>query len=184
MKGRGVKKPYHQDMFVISTCVLLVFSIYVVIDLPKGPPDWFRASNEMYEKDNRDDLESPLEEPMLEEVTLVTGTGHTGEGTTDDEDFEVQETTGVELRVSFEWTDDIGDNDEFEITLYLEDERVDGTSGRSGSLELTLTSPGPGNYTLSITAVDCPGMVGPFPVDRDYGNDWSVEIRLVYEVAP
>ena len=38
-----------------------------------------------------------------------------------------------------------------------------------------------GNFTVEITALDCPGLIGPFPVDRDNGNDWDLKVSATVQ---
>jgi hypothetical protein len=183
MKMAGRKGTYNQDMIIISIFCLIAIGVFISMNVVPGTPEYFLYTFGGVEPPDPNGGPGPVE-PIIEEEVLVGQTGHLSEGASTDIDFEVPWNTTVVLTVTLDWSDDIGDNDEFEVVLSMEGEVIDRESSTDGNIELTNNDPQEGNYTVTITAVDCPGMVGPSPIDRDTGNDWSLEVRAEYEVVP
>jgi hypothetical protein len=179
----GGRKGYNQDMTVVGIFLIMMLSLYLCTDGASGPTDAFR---ETYGPRSADDLLGPDDpgngEPVIEEEVLLDEAGYTSEGTTTEADFEVPWNKTIEITVTLDWSDDYGDNDEFELVLYLEGGRVDRVSGTSGHLEIRQGGPSSGNYTVAVSALDCPGRVTPSPIDLDEGNDWALEVGVSYEV--
>ena len=119
-----------------------------------------------------------------QEKELVSDQGHTAEGASSDVTFTIEDEGTTEIHVTLEWTDDIGNNDEFSLTLKNATGELGSESGNSGSLSVNYVvepATGPvGDYTVAIDAVDCPGLVGPSPIDRDTGNDWTLTVSITF----
>ena len=178
------KKGYNLDMMLVGIFLMLMLCIYLGTDASTGPTEEFKVTYGPLPSDGSDGPDGPDDgDPVLEEEVLVDEAGYTSEGTTTELRFEVPWNKTIEISMTLDWSDDYGDNDEFELVLYLDGERVDGSSGTSGQLDLTQPSPSPGNYSVAISALDCPGRVGPSPIDIDDGNDWTLEVRATYEVV-
>ena len=172
-------KPYNQGMLVVGITDLLVLGIYMGADAAKGPDEDFLRIRGL-----SGPLDEEPDEPVLQDEVLLDKSGYTSEGSSSNERFEVPWTSTTELSITLDWNDDYGNNDEFEMVLSLEGEEVDRTSGTSGTLTIDQDGPGQGNYTVTITAVDCPGQFTSSQFDRDTGNDWSIEVKAVHEVVP
>jgi hypothetical protein len=178
------RRMYIEDMLVVSMVVLLILGIWASADLPREPPEWFQYSYRLPEEFEYPEEPPSDTEPEIREESVLADSGYLTEGATTEIVFEITYEKLIELQITLQWTDDIGSNDEFELSIAYEDESPEGNSGTSGSIEITIRGGSPGNYTATITAVDCPGIVGPFPVDRDNGNDWELEVTATYEVIP
>ena len=179
----GDRMGYNQDIMAAGIFLIMMFSLYLCTDAASGPTEIFK---ETYGPRTADDILGPdgpgNGEPVIEEEVLLDESGYTSEGTTTEADFEVPWNTTIEITVTLDWSDDYGDNDELELVLYLEGERVDRVSGTSGHLEMRQGGPSSGNYTVAISALDCPGRVTPSPIDLDEGNAWALEVDASYEV--
>jgi hypothetical protein len=119
------------------------------------------------------------------EVEILSISEFTAEGGSTDVDMDFEQENALEINIVLEWSDDIGSNDEFKLTLSNSSGEVDSDQGSSGSLSIRY-SPGSGmslvdKYTITVEAVDCPGIVGIVPVDRDGGNDWTLTTTAVVE---
>lgn len=119
--------------------------------------------------------------PTFVEVDLLDTSGHTSEGATSQEDFESNYPVVTKVEVELTWTDDIGNNDEFRLTLFWEGAEEKTVQGTSGTLSLEIVSDPEGvysgNFTVEIEAVDCPGVLDPIPMDRDNGNNWDLVVK-------
>jgi hypothetical protein len=122
-----------------------------------------------------------------EKKELVSKQGHTAEGASSDEPFTIEDKGTIEIHVTLEWTDDIGSNDVFSLTLKNATGEMGAESGNTGSLSANYdVEPGTdpiGEYTVTIDAVDCPGLVGPSPIDRDTGNDWTLTVTIMVQAS-
>lgn len=121
------------------------------------------------------------EDLVMVDIDVMARDGFTQEGGSTEEGFRLDYRAVTSVDVEVTWTDDIGSNDLLRLTLRHEGEDVGTDEGTSGSLTVSIgdTVDGAlfGNYTVLIEAVDCPGMVGPLPVDRDTGNSWDLRVR-------
>lgn len=120
-------------------------------------------------------------EPVMVDADILSRSGFTPEGGTNEETFFIPNEVVTEVSIELTWTDDIGDNDRFRLTVKHEGDEVGIDEGTSGVLTASLDDPVEGalfgNYSIEIEAVDCPGMVGPIPVDRDDGNTWDLQVK-------
>jgi hypothetical protein len=114
--------------------------------------------------------------------TVLSSDGHTNEGSTSDVLFIIDQDGVQEIMVTLSWQDDLGEPDTLGLSLSFEGSKLDAQEGSSGPLELkyvtdNATDPR-GEYTVSVSALDCPGVVSIFPIDRDSGNDWSLTVKM------
>jgi hypothetical protein len=117
--------------------------------------------------------------PQYENITILSQTGHTAEGATSEVTFVIN-ASAKWITASLEWTDDIGSNDEFGLALILDGEELANQKSTSGKVTATASMEEftnlEGNYTITVKAINCPGMVSASPIDRDSGNDWSLSV--------
>jgi hypothetical protein len=113
------------------------------------------------------------------EETVLDESGHTQEGTSSEIDMELGPDV-VGLKVTLSWVDDIGSNDQFSLALKRDGGEISSISGTSGTLEISTNQTVAGNYTVVVTAVDCPGLFLRLPIDRDNGNDWSLTAAAIH----
>jgi hypothetical protein len=185
MKRRSGLKPFREDLVLLFCAILICALILVVVDLPQGSPDWysdlFRGSGSGAPQDSGD--QEPGTTPAPAEETLIETTGYTSEDQSSEEPFGIDDANTTEVHAILTWQDDYGDNDQFSLGLEYEGESVDTVSGTTGTLELRYTSVAVGEYSIVITAMDCPGQFTNVPVDRDDGNDWSLTV-IVTRMVP
>jgi len=175
---RGRKGPFRDDMLVLSVAVLLVFVLYIAVDYP----------NTMAKlPGNTGGTGGSGPGPGQQTLTLVNEdlldeTGYTNEGQSTEVPFEVPWSSVTWINLTLSWTDDIGNNDEFQLTVMLDGQNVGSASGSSGNLPLSLKAPLSGNYTAVVACTKAPGLVGSSPFDRDSGNDWALKAVAEREV--
>jgi len=173
LKGR-----YKEDMVVIFSMVAVILLAFALVDAGGSPPTWFHDTY----------FPPPPPEPSPPsrrvEVSLLDEQGHTAEDASSEVALEVVWTDVIEVRAVLAWVDDIGSNDEFELTLLYQGEELDSVSGTQGSLEISTNRTLAGNYTVLVKALSCPGVLEPIPFDRDTGNDWTLEVIAVRSVQP
>ena len=173
------KRTYREDTAVLIATMLVLFSFYL-FDITNGPSEFYQNRAEV---PGQEDLSDPMEpELVLIEETLVQRTGYTDEGSSSNVDVEMPWTDIVEIRAVLQWTDDLGANDELGLSIELEGQELTRSSSTSGNIELISPESPNGNYTMTIRALSCPGQVGPIPMDRDTGNEWSLEVTVIREV--
>ena len=118
--------------------------------------------------------------PTLTTIEVYDSDGYTAEGQTSEDSFTLEYSMIVDIEVRLNWQDDYGDNDEFRITILRDGVEEISGQGTSGYVSVIVNYDPPveeiANYTVVVEALDCPGMVGPSPVDRDNGNDWSFRV--------
>jgi hypothetical protein len=170
------------DFKTVTIATSLMIFMVIGVEACTGPaPQWYI-----------EDLESELqnladqnETVGTEKVSLTSEDGRTVEGGSSEVQLDMGTYVVFEIDVRLAWTDDFGDNDEFGLSLLHDGDVVDETSGSSGTLEISYSTGTeavpPGNYSVEVAALDCPGVVGMFPVDRDDGNDWSLDVDIVVE---
>jgi len=178
--------PYRDDMVIMSVVMLLILGT-VAAEAVSGPSQYFRGnyppgSTTGGAGGDGDGGGGGAGNATVKDK-VVQQDGSTSEGGTTDVDFELGFERNTGMTVTLTWTDDIGNNDELGITLQKDGKEVDSTSGTSGSIELQIVSPESGNYTVQVSAIDCPGVVGPLPFDRDTGNTWSLEVTVEHEAG-
>lgn len=117
--------------------------------------------------------------PQYENITILSQSGHTSEGATTEVTFVVN-ASAKWITASLQWTDDIGSNDEFGLAIKLDGEELASQKSTSGKVTVTASMEEftnlEGNYTITVAAINCPGMVSASPVDRDSGNDWGLSV--------
>jgi hypothetical protein len=121
------------------------------------------------------------------DVQVLSKDGSTQEGTTSVVEFPVQGERVLAVMAELQWTDDIGSNDVFSLKIQKDGKEMGTEQGSSGKLQVSLDNGTVGyflggNYTASISAVSCPGLVGPSPLDRDNGNSWKLTVTAKEEV--
>jgi len=167
--------------------VLVIALTIVVIDIPRGNPQWYR---EMYSAPGTEIAPPATGEegtditPIPMEESLMDVTGHTSEGQSTSEGFTITDVNTTQLSATLIWTDDIGDNDHFSLSLVYEGDSVETVSSTTGSVDLVFNAISVGEYQFIVTAMDCPGEVGILPVDRDNGNDWHLVASVTVMVYP
>lgn len=168
--GRG-KKPFREDLVILTIITIILLLMFAT--------DWEGPEGLA---DVGDGTDTGPTVPTIIEEDLLSRSDYTSEGRSTPIDIEVPWSNVTQLTLDLQWTDDIGDNDEIELKIELEGDEVDSLSSTTGDISIRLTEVLPGNYTVIVTAVNCPGQIGPFPVDRDNGNDWALEIKAKREV--
>ena len=169
------------DLVLVSMFMILTLLFIAAAEDPRAdPPDWYEISYYMPQLQEDDNGTTPK---VRTEIELESTNGQTQEGGTTNVDIEVDHEGAIGLIVELVWTDDVGDNDELGISISNGTEELDSSQGTSGQLRLELSSDVEGglmgDYAITISAIDCPGMVGPIPVDRDDGNSWSLTVTMV-----
>lgn len=180
-RASGLSFIRHNDLTVVS--ILIIGMLVIALVAQRSPPSIGQGAQTT--DDGGGGGQGGGGTPQ--EVELVSDQGHTAEGTSSDETFTVEDKGTLEIHVTLEWTDDIGSNDEFSLTLKNASGELGAESGNSGSLSVNyIVEPGTGpvgDYTVTIEAVDCPGLVGPSPIDRDTGNDWTLTVSIVFQAG-
>lgn len=128
------------------------------------------------------ELRRPLTEDQVDQFEIVTvevlsGGGLTTEGSSSQESFELMQERVEEINIQLSWTDDIGSNDKFRLSLIRDDEVLRMNEGDTGSITISISDPLGGlngSFIVLIEAIDCPGVVNGAPIDRDNGNDWQI----------
>jgi hypothetical protein len=169
------------DLVLVSMFMILTLLFIAAAEDPRAdPPDWYEISYYMPQFEGDDNDTTPK---VRTEIEIESTSGQTAEGSTTAVDIEVDHEGIIGLIVQLEWTDDIGDNDELGLSMSNGTDELDSSQGTSGQLRLELSSDVEGElmgeYTITVSALDCPGMVGPIPVDRDNGNSWSLTVTMV-----
>jgi len=125
--------------------------------------------------------------------SLPTVSGHTGEGASSAESVNVADMNITRIQFRLEWSDDIGSNDQFSLQVEGPAGQSDNGDDSSGSIVLEIeisdmasatgaTDNGTGDWQVTISAVDCPGLMPRLP-DRDSGNDWVLSVEFHYYEA-
>jgi hypothetical protein len=177
VKARKRKKPFREDIIILSFLTIMLFTMFVT-DASNEPEDFYAPMDPPPPKNG----DTPSEPELLEE-TLLERSGYTTESTSTEEDFEVQWESVVEMTIVLTWSDDYGNNDEFDVSLQYEGDEIERASDTSGRIEFTTTDNPPGNYTVVITAINCPGLVNTPIGVLDGGNDWDLEVSIKREVV-
>jgi len=175
-RDTGLSFIRRNDLTVVSVLIIGMLMVgFVVKEAPSTIGQGTRT-------DDNGDGGEPGGGGAPQEKELVSDQGRTAEGGSSDVTFTIDDKGTTEIHVTLEWTDDIGSNDEFSLTLKNTTGELGAESGNSGSLSVNyIVEPGTGSvgdYTVTIDAVDCPGLVGASPVDRDTGNDWTLTVSI------
>jgi len=178
-RDTGLSFIRRNDLTVVS--ILLIGMLVVSLAVKGAPPSIGQGS----QSGTSGGQDGPSGGGTPEKKELVSKPGHTAEGASSDEPFTIEDKGTIKIQVTLEWTDDIGSNDEFSLTLKNATGEMGSESGNSGSLSVNYdVEPGTdpmGDYTVSIEAVDCPGLVGASPIDRDTGNDWTLTVTIMVQ---
>jgi len=185
MTGRNVSvkggRPFRTDIIVVSLSVLIILAIFVEEDLMRPSPDWWLLANPIVEPGGGGPGGGGGGTPTLVTETVVSASGHTAEGSTSDTPFEAPWAVVRWVNLTLSWTDDVGSNDELGLALQHEGQEIDSITGTTGELRLTIKDPPGGNFTVQVSAIDCPGRITSHPFDQDNGNDWDLEVVVTYE---
>jgi hypothetical protein len=179
---------FGNEFAIFSAIIVMMLLVIVVVEpVDMKPPDWWVKA--AHKSNGTSPQNGGNTTPQRKEVEVLSKTGHTSEGSTTTIELEMKDPKAVELTVTLEWTDDIGSNDEFGLKISNETGDLESDQGTTGTLTVKVSAQGgngglAGNFTISITAINCPGLVGPLPVDRDTGNDWSIAAKMVVEGGP
>jgi len=172
------KGPYRDDMVVLTATVMMVLLLYGAVDYPHTMANISESSGG---GGGGGGNPPPITMHLVEE-SVVDSTGYTAEAQSSSVDVKVPWSNVTWLNMTLTWTDDIGNNDQFELKLQLDGKDIDKKSGNAGLVTLEIEGPASGNYTAVITCVNAPGLVGPSPIDRDNGNSWALKATAVREV--
>jgi hypothetical protein len=174
----------HMDLKVVSVIMglLVIFSVtFETTDM--SVPGWAGGSSP-----NKDDNGGgPGTNQTVEPVTVdvLSKDGQTSEGSSTPVNVDVEQPGLLKLTVKLTWVDDIGSNDEFGLAISNETGELDTTQGTSGSLEIVLSAPDDGYlegpFEVKVSALNCPGRIGPLPVDMDSGNSWTLTVTALVE---
>ena len=178
MQYRGRKGPFRDDMLVLSVAVLMVFVLYIAVDYPST------MANVPANNGNSGGSGQNNGNPTIQLVNedLLDQSGHTSEGQSSEIAFNAPWSNITWINLTLSWTDDIGNNDQFELKVLSDGQELDSADGSTGAVILSIQLPPSGNYTAVITCVKAPGLVGPSPIDRDSGNDWDIQAMAEREV--
>jgi len=174
--------PYvKKDLQVVSWFIVLVLLLIAGIEAqPREAPEW--TDSQFKPKDGQGPEGPGPQEPQLTVTEALSSSGYTAEGQASEEAFALEYAVVAEVQVVLEWTDDYGNNDEFQVTLLWEGTEVGSSSGSTGKITLGAVPSEDGeligNFTVRIEAVRCPGLIGPTPIDRDQGNDWTLKVEV------
>lgn len=153
----------------------------------------FVAGGNIYieaEKADNPSWNAPVTPPeanfKYEEKELLSIEGWTDEGTTSDQGLGTLPENVTTVRAVLTWTDDIGSNDVLGLAITLNGTELGSAEGSNGNFELELsgndTETGDevvsGELGAGVTAVRCPGRVGPLPRDLDDGNGWALKVYV------
>ena len=177
--ARSRRRSFREDTAVLVATMLIMFSFYL-FDVTNGSSEFYQNSADVPGQEELSDPNEP--ERILIEDILVQRTGFTEEGSSSHVDIKIPWTDVVEIRAVLQWTDDLGSNDELGLSIELEGRELTRSSSTSGNIELTSPETPNGNYNMVIRALSCPGQVDPAPMDRDTGNEWSLEVTVIREV--
>ena len=189
-KGQPAPSLVKSEFFTYTAFMLvLMFIVAAGESYDPNPPDWWM---ETYLGIHEDEPTGPNGNGTLvkKEVQLLSEDGSTSEGATTEKTFDIEDPNTISIAVTLEWTDDIGSNDVLGLALSNESGELATDQGTSGSLAVSIDAPEGsetgegalvGGYTVSISAIDCPGMIGPLPVDRDTGNSWTLTVIVTVE---
>lgn len=166
-------KPYRTDLVVMGTVIILLTLLFVGVDLPGSVPSYFE-SRYKYAPKEVELVTTSVDSLMVNETRYFT------EGIPDGWEFPVSFENMTSIMVELTWTDDYGDNDRFLAMLQVDGEDLLARDSATGSITLEIDDPHPGNYSLQVEAVECPGFLGVNTLDRDNGNDCYVRVTVTW----
>ena len=173
MPGRRIGGLMRNDLRTVTLFMLFLIVLIAVMEGYQGPVPEPLPDTEPTDED--------VPDLNMTTIDVVSISGHSPEGGTTDETFTLDQALVTKIEIELTWSDDIGDNDELRVTVLHEGEEVGSESSTNGRITITLVDEQDGglggNYTVEVTAVDCPGLVGPSPVNRDNGNTWDLVVR-------
>jgi hypothetical protein len=174
---RGRKGPFRDDLLVLSVAVLMVFVLYIAVDYPNT-----MASIPGNTPGGGTGPGPGQQTIVLQNEDLLNEDGNTNEGQSTEVPFEVPWASVTWINFTLTWTDDVGNNDQFELKVLTDGQEVGSADGTTGSVPLNIKAPPSGNYTATVTCIKAPGLVGSSPWDRDSGNDWTLKATAEREV--
>jgi hypothetical protein len=168
-----------REFLFISTIIVFLLVISAISEANiTGVPQWFK---EQYTKEPVANNTTPTGSRIVD-VELLSNNGYTQEGTKTDINFKIEQESVLQLNITLAWIDDYGNNDEFSLSLTQENNKIDSVQGITGELKLQYNNGNDtipkGNYTISISAINCPGLIPNSPIDRDQGNSWTVTVTM------
>jgi hypothetical protein len=169
--GRG---PYRTDLAFMALTIVGLLLLFVAIDLPGDIPDYY-PGRFIYPGD---DEEMPTQ-VIVEE--LLNETEYLDEDSSTEFELYLPWWNVTELVIELTWADDLTEidgqpNDEFELVLWSNTTEIDRTSSINEELVINLLTPSIGNYTIEITALNCPAIIDNPDYDRDTGNDFRLRV--------
>jgi len=160
-----------KDFLILSIGILMLIGPAVAIELSIPAPE---TTNSGGTTNN-----NPPESTPPHEETLVSKDGYTNEGQTTELKQNYTASKVLNLTATLTWTDDYGSNDVFSLEVQLDGKSIGQEQSNTGQLKVTAAANADedlrGNYTVLITCVKAPGIIGPIPIDRDNGNSWSLK---------
>jgi hypothetical protein len=115
---------------------------------------------------------------------VVSRSGYTLEGQSSKENFGLGFKQVTMVQADLKWTDDYSSNDVFKLELSRDGQTLGEDQGSSGDLTVKGTASTDetlsGNFTVTITCISAPGIVGPSPIDRDKGNSWDLTVSATH----
>ena len=121
---------------------------------------------------------------------VLSRSGYTSEGQSSQETFSLDFKQVTMVNAELRWTDDYGSNDVFQIEISRDGQSLAQEEGTSGDLMIQVKASSgenlAGNFTITITCSNAPGVVGPSPIDRDKGNSWDLTVTATHseEASP
>ena len=172
----AMSKRMREDMVLLMSASVVLILVFTLSDVfGPGPP---HAANVA--------ALTPPSEPgyRYEEVELAALSGHTDEGSSTNVDFTIEGSNIVGVLIVLEWTDDIGNNDQFTMTVIIGGQERATVSGATGRLELELNDTPAGDHSVVVEATKCPGLFGRrlTKLDLDRGNDWALTVTGMSKV--
>jgi hypothetical protein len=178
MSVQGVRKkgPYREDLMVLAVTAVMVFTLYGAVDYPNTianiPPGGGGGGG----GHNQTNVTHIVEEPVADE------SGYTNEGQSTNVDVKVPWGKLLWVNATLTWADDFGNNDQFQLVVTSGGVELGKGTGSTGSIAVNMEGPISGNYTVVISCLNAPGIVGPSPINRDQGNSWTLKATAVREV--
>jgi hypothetical protein len=115
---------------------------------------------------------------------ILSRSGYTSEGQSTPETFSLDFKQVSMVKAELLWTDDYGSNDVFKLELARDGQSLGQDQGSTGDLIVQVTAGNgenmAGNFTVTITCVNAPGVVGPSPINRDKGNSWDLTVTATH----
>lgn len=175
MKGQT---PFKTDLrLLMGACILLMILLGpLAVFAPPAP--WWRDHWER-EEDAANDPRG--NEPVVYQTvneTVLELVGYTNEGGSDYEGFRLDDSY-KSLQATLTWHDS---DDTLQLSLDHEGDVLQEQTTNSGIITLDLSETMPGDYNLTITAVECKDGYFNGPLDQDNNQEWILRVTARREV--